>query len=81
MQNTQIPIADAKLRIQDAHNSQAFVEIFTNRDGQFQYIVPSKPIVISVSAPAYKTEAVQAGVALALSPGERRQIEIKLPHQ
>ena len=41
---THKPLASAKIRIQDARNSDAYVEVFTNRDGYFQYAVPSKPL-------------------------------------
>jgi hypothetical protein len=79
--DTHTPVADAKIRLQDARKSVAFVDIFTNRAGQFQYAVPSKPIVISVTAPGYKPAAAQMGAEVTLAPGERRQIDIELRHQ
>lgn len=79
--DTRTPIFNAKLRLQDVRNSYAYVDIFTNHAGQFQYAVPSKPIVISVTAPGYKTTAVEAGAEVTLSPGERRQIDIELRHE
>jgi hypothetical protein len=78
---THAPVADAKVRLQDAHNSQAYVDIFTNSADQFQYTVPSKPIVISVSAAGYKPAAPQAAGEVILKPGEPRQIDIELTRE
>jgi hypothetical protein len=79
--DTRTPIVNAKLRLQAARNSDAYVDIFTNHAGQFQRTVPSKPILISVTAPGYKMASVQAGTEVTLSPGERRQIDIDLRHE
>lgn len=78
---THTPVPEAKVRLQDARNPQAFIDIFTDRAGQFQYTVPSKPIVISVTAAGYKPATAQMGAEVTLAPGERRQIDIELRHE
>jgi len=79
--DTPAPISNARLRLQDARNSNAFVEIFTNQAGQFEYTVPSKPILISAEAKGYKRVTVQNGGEVILAPGEHREIDIDLHHE
>lgn len=74
-------LADAKIRIQDAKNSDAYVEIFTDRNGHFRYTVPSKPILISAAALGYTSTAFEGGAEVTLSPGEHRELELQLEHE
>jgi hypothetical protein len=71
-------IPAAKIRIQDAQNENAFVEVFSNRKGRFTYTIPSKPVFISVSAPGYRTNRYENGDKIILQPGEHREINIEL---
>ncbi len=75
------PVVGAEIRIQDAQNSYSYVKVFTNRDGYFQYTVPSKPILVSVTAPGYKTLEVDGGTEQTLSRGQHREIEAELQHE
>jgi hypothetical protein len=75
---THMPVPGAKIRIEDPQNSDAYVEVFANREGQFQYTVPSKPLLISATAPGYKSIEVVAAVEQTLSPGEYRKIDLEL---
>jgi len=75
------PLAGAKIRIQDARNADAYVEIFSDRDGRFGYAVPNKPIRVSITAPGYKAVVVENGTTLTLSSGEHREVDIELEHQ
>ncbi len=75
---TRRPLAGAKVRIQDAGNSGAYVEVFADRTGRFRYTVPSKPVRISAVTLGYKPAAFERGTELLLSRGERHDIEIDL---
>jgi len=75
---TNSPIANAKIRIQDAQNSYAFVEVFTNSEGHFRYTVPNKPILIFVTAAGYKE--FQGDAEQTLSHGEQRNMEVELEY-
>lgn len=75
------PIAGAKIRIEDARNSDSYVEVFTNGTGHFRYTVPSKPILISATAPGYERTEFSTGVEVTLSPGEHREIVLELEHE
>lgn len=79
--DTHTPIAGAKIRLQDARNSYAFVEVFTDGTGHFRYTVRSKPIVISAVERGYKKTAFKAGAEVTLSPGEHREIEFELERE
>lgn len=70
------PIGGGKVIISDARNTEVFVEVFTNKEGQFQFAVPKKPIRISASAPEYVVAALDGSITLA--GGERRNIRISL---
>lgn len=78
---TRQPIHGAKIRMQDPSNSYAYVEIFSDRDGRFKYTLPSKPVLISVTAAEYLPSAVENGAQITLSPGEHRNIGILLQHR
>jgi hypothetical protein len=78
---SQDPVVGAKIRIQDARNRDAYVEVFTDRAGHFQYTVPSKPILISVFARGYKPVVFNNGSEVTLSSGERRQVDLNLERE
>lgn len=79
--DTHTAIFNAKVRIQDADNANAFVEVFTNRSGRYQYTVSGKPILISVDAKGYRALRVENDRAVVLAPGENREIDIALHHE
>ncbi len=72
------PVFQAKVTIRDARNTQAYVDVFTDKNGSFQFAVLSKPIVISATAAGYKAKAVENETAIVLSQGEHRTIAIEL---
>jgi hypothetical protein len=74
-------LAGAKIRIQDATNSGAYVEVFSNSNGHFQYTVPSKPLLISAVAPGYKVTSFEGGAEITLSPGGHREFQLDLEHE
>jgi hypothetical protein len=69
------PIPGAKLRISDLNNPAAYVEVFSNKDGRFQFTVPGKALSLSVTAKGYKAAEVQE---FTLSAGEHRTLDIQL---
>jgi hypothetical protein len=75
---SQIPIAGAKVTIRDARSLNAFVEVFTNQAGRFQFTVPPKPIVVSATARGYSTGSFAHGSSLLLSEGEHRDVILAL---
>ena len=75
---TKAPIAQGKVTIQDSHNAERFVELFTNSDGYFQFAIPSKPVIILASARAYSPVYFENREPLLLSNGEQREISIEL---
>jgi hypothetical protein len=75
---TRRPLAGAKIRIQDAGNTGAYVEVFADRAGRFQCTVPSKPVLISAVTPGYKPAAFERGTALLISRGERHEVDLEL---
>lgn len=78
---THTSLAGAKIRIQDARNSAAYVEVFTNSNGHFQYTIPSKPLLISVTAPTYKVTDLDGGAEVTVSPGGHREFQLDLEHK
>jgi len=78
---THKPLVGGKVRIQDARNSDAFVEVFTDSSGRFQFTVPCKPLVISTTASGHKPTAFQSGEQVILSSGEHRHLEFELERQ
>jgi len=76
--HTSKPVVDAKIRIQDARNSDAYIEIFTDPAGHFHYTVPSKPLLITAAAPGYKMTAFEGGAEVTLAPGEHREFQLEL---
>jgi len=72
---TRLPIAGAKVRISNAREPSAYVEVFSDKDGRFQFAVPAKPIFLSTTATEYKN--VRTG-ELVLSGGQYRIVEIEL---
>jgi hypothetical protein len=77
---TKKPIV-GKITITDARKPQAFVELFSDQDGHFQFTVPNKPILISATAPGYKTTNFQGRSEAIVSDGERRAIVLELKGQ
>jgi hypothetical protein len=75
---TEKPISKAKITIRDPRNPQAFVEVFADKDGRFQFTVPPKAVVVSVTAPGYETGYFENGRELDLSGGERRTITLEV---
>lgn len=75
------PIADAKIHIQDASHPDAYVEIFSDRQGKFQCAVPGKPLLISATAPGYNVVNFENGAAITLSPGQHREFQIRMRHK
>jgi hypothetical protein len=78
---TQKSLACVQIRIQDARNSDAYVEISSDRTGHFQCAIPRKPVVISAAARGYKCMVFENGEELSLSSGEHRAIEVELEHE
>lgn len=73
--NGGLPIPGAKVTIRDAHNPAAFVEIFSNADGHFQFTVPARPVSVSAMARGYKTSPAED---VMLSNGDHRVVHISL---
>ena len=78
---TKLPIQKAKVTISDVQEPKAYVDIFTNAGGGFQFTVPNKPVVISATAAGYKTTQFKRGKELTLSGGEHRDVVIELESQ
>lgn len=74
------PIAHGKVTLRDSENASAYVEVFTNSNGHFEFTVPSKPIIVSASAAGYRASTFASGAPLLLSPGEHREITLDLGH-
>jgi len=78
---TQLPIPKAKITIREAGKPEAFVEVFTDGAGNFEYTVPSKPIQIVATASGYSPTYYGNGAALILSGGEHRAVTIELSRE
>ena len=78
---TRLPIQKAKVRISDARDTSAYVEIFTNSDGSFHFTVPSKAVVIYATAAGYNQTQINGGQELTLSGNEHRTISVELSRQ
>jgi len=76
-QRSREPIPRCKIMIRDARNPDAYVEVFADRAGHFRFAIPSKPVLISATAPGYKTTKI-AKSELMLSGGEHRSIGLRL---
>jgi len=72
------PVPNAKVTFRDAHNADAYVEVFADKDGRFQFAVPGKPILVSASAAGHKTGKLDGGAELTLSGGEHKDIVLDL---
>jgi len=75
---TRHPIAGGKVTIRDARNAEAYVEVFTDKAGHFQFAVPSKPIQIFATVPGYKAASFDTGHEMTLSDGEHKTADIEL---
>jgi hypothetical protein len=78
---SQSPVSNGKVVIRDAHDHAVFVELTPDKAGHFQFTVPSKPLVISASAPGYVTAFVGNAEPVTFSGGEHRNITIELKHE
>ncbi len=78
---THRPIPKAKITISDASRPKAFVEVFTDANGHFQFTVPSRALLVSVSARGYKISSFESGRPLTLSAGERRAVFLEIDPQ
>ena len=76
-QRSREPIPRCKITIRDARNPDAYVEVFADQAGHFRFAIPSKPVLISATAPGYKTTKI-AKSELMLSGGEHRSIGLRL---
>jgi hypothetical protein len=76
--HTQNPIAGAQIRIQDAGNNDAYVELASGGSGTFRYTVPSKSIIIAATARGYRAQELPEQT---LSPGEHRDIQLELERE
>jgi len=74
-------IEGTKVTLLDPHNPLAIVELTPDKSGHFQFTVPSKPILVSASAPGYETARFANGEPLTLSSGEHRTISLLLHHR
>jgi|SRR5579872_179056 len=70
-----LPISGAKLTIADLNNPAAYVEVFSNKDGRFQFTVPGRPVSVSATARGYKPAEVQE---FTVSAGQHRTLDISL---
>jgi hypothetical protein len=75
---TKLPIVGAKITISDAHKPVAYVEVFSDRSGHFQFTVPAKPVCVSVTAKGHRNERIEE---FALSGGQRRNVQIDLAQE
>jgi hypothetical protein len=70
-----LPISGAKLTITDLHNPAAYVEVFSNKDGRFQFTVPGRPLTVSATARGYKPAEVRE---FTVSAGQHCTVDINL---
>ncbi|MFI5090505.1 MAG: carboxypeptidase-like regulatory domain-containing protein [Terriglobales bacterium] len=78
---TRDPIPGGKIRVQDARDANAYVEVFSDGAGHFHLTVPNKPVQISATAPGYREQALEEGREIAIMGGSIRNIVIKLSRQ
>jgi hypothetical protein len=74
------PIANAKLTLRDARG-HGWLELSCQKDGHFQYVAPSKPILISAVAPGYKPANFAGGKAVTFASGDHRTSSLALVRQ
>lgn len=77
-QDSRGPVPHGKVTITDARNASAYVEVFADDNGRFEFPVPSKPLLLSAAAAGYKTASFGGGTEQTLSGGERREIVLEL---
>jgi hypothetical protein len=80
-QESRSPVPGGKITISDARNANAYVEVFADASGHFQFTVPTKPLLISAMAAGYKAISFGGGAPVTLIGGERRQIVLELQRQ
>jgi hypothetical protein len=72
------PLAGAKAIIRDARDGRAFVELTADEQGNIQFAVPHKGLVILAEAPRYSRKSFHNGEEVRLSSGEQREITLDL---
>ena len=75
---TQQMVPRGKVTIRDARQHDAFVVVFANEMGRFEFTVPNKPIQVLATAPGYRVAYYRDGAELTLSEGEHRNVIIGL---
>ena len=75
------PIPHSKVTIRDALNTNAYVEVFTDIDGNFKFTVPSKPLLISASAVGFKPYNPAERNEITIPSGEQRDVVLRLQRQ
>ncbi len=71
---TGLAIGGAKITISDA-KAPAFVEVFSNKRGHFQFTVPRKAVSVCAVAPGYRSSRAEE---LLLSGGQRQSVRFEL---
>jgi hypothetical protein len=79
-QQSREPIPRCKITIRDARNADAYVDVFADQVGHFRFAIPGKPVLISATAPGYKTTKFENGEVM-LSGGEHHTIVVGLEAQ
>jgi hypothetical protein len=77
-QDSRKPIPHGKVTISDARAVEAYVEVFADEQGHFEFAVPNKPVRVSATAAGHATAYVDNGKELTLSGGEHRTVELEL---
>jgi Carboxypeptidase regulatory-like domain len=73
--NSGLPILRAKVAIRDKINPSAYVEVFSDAKGHFQFTVPAKPVSVSVTATGYESAPAEE---ITLSGGQHRALDFNL---
>jgi len=75
------PVPHGTVTIRDARNTAAYVQLFTDSGGHFKLAIPSKPVVVSGTAPGHIGASFGKGQELTLLPGEHVSLVIELDQQ
>ncbi len=73
------PIQQAKITIREVQDAGAYVEVFSDKRGHFEFTVPKKSVRLSATARGYET--TKFGGEIILSESEHRRISIELKRQ
>jgi hypothetical protein len=79
--SSQSPVSGAKVTITDAQRPEAFVEVFSDKSGHFQYTVPARTLIVSATAKGYRATRFDRGKELLLRDGKHLAIRLELEHQ